>query len=73
MAGSTGQNRRIEALRLNPVGETNVVVHIKDIGNKEYKNITKDTIIGTSQYLLHGPDMIRIQIHLSYPGTYHRT
>ena len=48
MAGSTGQNRRIEAFRLNPVGETNVVVHIKDIGNKEYKNITKDTIIGTT-------------------------
>ena len=48
MAGSTGQNRRIEAFRLNPVGETNVVVHIKDIGNKEYKNITKDTILGTT-------------------------
>ena len=48
MAGSTGQNRRIEAFRLVPVGETDVTVHIKDIGNKEYKNITKDTVLGTT-------------------------
>lgn len=48
MAGSTGQNRRIEAFRLNPVGETDVTVHIKDIGNKEYKNISKGTILGTT-------------------------
>ena len=48
MVGSTGQNRRIEALHIKPVGETNVVVHMKGIGNKEYKNITKDTLIGTT-------------------------
>lgn len=48
MAGSTGQNRRIEAFRLIPVGETDVVVHIKDVGDKEYKNISKDTILGTT-------------------------
>lgn len=48
LAGSTGQNRRIEAFRMIPVGETDVTVHIKDIGNKEYKNITKDTILGTT-------------------------
>ena len=48
MAGSTGQNRRIEAFRMLPVGETDVTVHIKDTGNKEYKNITKDTILGTT-------------------------
>lgn len=48
LAGSTGQNRRIEAFRMVPVGETDVTVHIKDIGNKEYKNITKDTILGTT-------------------------
>ena len=48
MVGSTGQNRRIEAFRMIPVGETDVTVHIKDIGNKEYKNITKDTILGTT-------------------------
>ena len=29
MVGSTGQNRRIEALHIKPVGETNVVVHMK--------------------------------------------
>lgn len=48
MAGSTGQNRRIEALHIKPDGETDVVVHMKSIGNKEYKNITKDTLIGTT-------------------------
>lgn len=47
MSGTTGQNRRIEAFRLVPVGETDVAVHIGGIGNKEFKNITKDTIIGT--------------------------
>ena len=48
MVGSTGQNRRIEALHIKPDGETDVVVHMKSIGNKEYKNITKDTLIGTT-------------------------
>ena len=31
-----------------PDGETDVVVHMKEIGNKEYKNIKKDTLIGTT-------------------------
>jgi len=48
MVGSTNQNRRIEALHIQPDGETDVVVHMKSIGNKEYKNITKDTLIGTT-------------------------
>lgn len=48
MVGTTGQNRRIEAFRLIPVGETDVVVHIKDVGDKEFKNINKDTILGTT-------------------------
>ena len=48
MSGTTGQNRRIEAFRLIPVGETDVVVHIKDVGDKEYKNISKDTTLGTT-------------------------
>ena len=48
MVGSTGQNRRIEALHIKPDGETDVAVHMKEIGNKEYKNITKDTLIGTT-------------------------
>lgn len=47
MAGSYGQNRRIEAFRLIPVGATDVVVHVRDDGDKTYKNITKDTILGT--------------------------
>lgn len=45
MSGTTGQNRRIEAFRLIPVGETDVVVHIKDVGDKEYKNISKGTTL----------------------------
>lgn len=48
MVGSTGQNRRIEALHIKPDGETDVGVHMKEIGNKEYKNIKKDTLIGTT-------------------------
>lgn len=48
MVGSTGQNRRIEALHIKLDGETDVVVHMKEIGNKEYKNIKKDTLIGTT-------------------------
>lgn len=47
MIGSTGQNRRMEALRIDPVNHMDVAVHIKDIGDKVYRNITKDTIIGT--------------------------
>ena len=48
MIGSTGQNRRIEAMRIKPVGQMDVTVHIRNIGDKLYKNITKDTIIGTT-------------------------
>ena len=47
MVGSTGQNRRIEALHIKPDGETDVVVHMKEIGNKEYKNI-KNCLLYTS-------------------------
>lgn len=47
MIGSTGQNRRIEALNIIPVGKMNVSVHLKGIGDKKYANVTKDTIIGT--------------------------
>lgn len=48
MAGSTGQSRRMEALRIAPVNHMDVTVHIRDIGDKLYKNITKDTVIGTT-------------------------
>lgn len=47
MIGSTGQSRRIEALRIQPVKQMDVTVHMKDTGDKTYKNITKDTVIGT--------------------------
>ena len=47
MVGSIGQNRRIEAICLDGDGKADVTVHIKDIGDKEYKNVTKQTICGT--------------------------
>jgi len=48
MIGSTDQNRRIEAIKIQPHGKTDVTIHIKSDGDKTYKNITKDTIIGTT-------------------------
>lgn len=48
MIGSTGQSRRVEALRIKPIKHMDVAVHIADIGDKTYENITKDTIIGTT-------------------------
>ena len=47
MIGSVGQNRRIEALRIKPVSHMDVMVHIAGIGDKAYRNITQDTVIGT--------------------------
>lgn len=47
MVGSTGQNRRIEALQIDPVGQMDVTVHVRGTGDKKYTNITKDTILGT--------------------------
>ena len=38
----------LKPLHIKPDVETDVVVHMKGIGNKEYKNITKDTLIGTT-------------------------
>ncbi len=52
MIGSIGQNRRIEALRIKPVNHMDVTVHIRNIGDKVYKNITKDTVIGTTKQSL---------------------
>lgn len=48
MVGSTGQNRRIEAFELDCSDKPDVTVHIKDVGDKSYTNITKDTILGTT-------------------------
>lgn len=47
MAGSTGQNRRIEALRFNGLEGTDIEVHIRGLGDKKYTNVRKDEIIGT--------------------------
>lgn len=47
LAGSTGQNRRIEAIRINVAGNVDVSVHMRGIGDRTYKNVTKDTICGT--------------------------
>ncbi len=47
MVGSTGQNRRIEAIRLNGIEGTDIEVHIRGLGDKKYTNIGKDDIIGT--------------------------
>lgn len=50
MAGTTGQNRRIEALKIwLKEGKINSVkVHLKGYGDKTYNNPTKDTVIGTT-------------------------
>ena len=48
MIGSTGQNRRIEALQIDADDLPDVAIHLKDLGDKEYKNVTKDTVIGTT-------------------------
>ena len=50
MAGSTGQNRRIEAIKikLKSGAHMDVVAHIKSIGDKTYKDVKPDTVIGTT-------------------------
>ena len=50
MAGTTGQNRRLEALKLWLADGSikSVTVHIKSDGDKTYEKPTKDTIIGTT-------------------------
>lgn len=50
MVGTTGQNRRIEAIKLWLKSGTikSVTVHVRDDGDKTYNNPTKDTIIGTT-------------------------
>lgn len=49
MAGSVGQNRRIEAIQLKGIERTDVTVHVADKGDLEYKNITKDNVLGTTR------------------------
>lgn len=48
LSGSTGQNRRIEALRIKGDGKIDVSVHIKGIGDKIYTDVNENTVIGTN-------------------------
>ena len=48
MAGTTGQNRRIEALHIDAPGIKEVDAHIKSYGDRIYKNPTAATLIGTT-------------------------
>lgn len=48
MVGTTGQNRRLEAFHLSAPGNPTVKVHLRSTGDKEYKNVTKDTLLGTT-------------------------
>ena len=48
MIGSTGQNRRIEALQIDADDLPDMAIHLKDLGDREYKNVTKDMVIGTT-------------------------
>ena len=48
MAGTVGQNRRIEAIQIAGIERTDVMVHVADKGDLEYRNITKDNVLGTT-------------------------
>lgn len=49
LAGTTGQARRIEALKIDPYGKViSAKAHLQDIGWKDYGIINKNTIIGTT-------------------------
>lgn len=70
MAGTTGQNRRIEAIRIQPDGDMSVSVHMKSDGDNKYSNITADTIIGTigekkrlESIMIEGEKQFRYRVH----------
>lgn len=48
IAGTTGQSKRMEALRIDWDQEVYAKAHIQGIGWVDYGKITKDTIIGTT-------------------------
>lgn len=48
MAGTTGQNRRIEALRIDMPGDPEIKLHLRTDGDVSYKDIGADTILGTT-------------------------
>ena len=73
MSGTTGQNRRIEAFRLVPVGETDVVVHIKDVGDKEYLQRHNPWHHRTEQAYRSNQDCRQgYAVHLQSPPEKHR-
>lgn len=48
IAGTTGQSKRLEAIRIDAPFEVRAEAHIQNIGWKDYGKINKDTIIGTT-------------------------
>lgn len=48
MAGTTGQSKRMEAIRIDYNQPVYAKAHIQNIGWKDYGKITKDTVIGTT-------------------------
>ena len=48
MAGTTGESKRMEAIRIDYDKEVFAKAHIEGIGWVDYGKITKDTIIGTT-------------------------
>lgn len=46
-AGTTGESRRLEAIRIDAPFEVEAKAHMQDMGWVDYGKITKDTIIGT--------------------------
>lgn len=47
-AGTTGQSKRLEAIRMDAPFEVYAKAHIQNVGWKDYGKINKDTIIGTT-------------------------
>lgn len=50
MAGSTDQNRRVEAMKvgLKSGAYMDIMVHLKGIGDKLYKNVRENIVVGTT-------------------------
>lgn len=48
MAGSTGESRRLEAVRIAAPFEIRAKAHIQDIGDVDYGKIDQNTVIGTT-------------------------
>ena len=46
-AGTTGESRRLEAIKIDAPFDVEAMAHLEDIGWVDYGKITKDSIIGT--------------------------